>query len=320
ADNRASAASQTSLAQLFATVCDAVETGTGPRRLIWVHARGMYGPWDAPLELQQSLLDEGDPPPVETIDPPDLILSSADDPDTAFRNSCAYAAQVAVLDACWEGLMETLGDSPRADEWLVMLLGARGFPLGEHRRIGGVDQRLYADQLHVPWLLRFPGGTGRLARTSQLASSLDCLPTLLDWITEGSESDRMSNRRDGRSLLPLATQIQPTDRDVLVFASADGDRAIRTQGWSLRRAADADGENSAAAAEAPRSCDRFAGRKAEYELFVRPDDRWEANDVATLCPDVVEGLARVLHDTTEKIVRGEPLPNESLPKDLTTRE
>jgi hypothetical protein len=26
------------------------------------------------------------------------------------------------------------------------------------------------------------------------------------------------------------------------------------------------------------------------ELFVRPDDRWEANDVAKLCPDVVEEL------------------------------
>jgi len=26
------------------------------------------------------------------------------------------------------------------------------------------------------------------------------------------------------------------------------------------------------------------------QLFVRPDDRWEANDVAGLCPDVVESL------------------------------
>jgi hypothetical protein len=29
---------------------------------------------------------------------------------------------------------------------------------------------------------------------------------------------------------------------------------------------------------------------AASELYVRPDDRWEANDVAKLCPDVVEEL------------------------------
>jgi hypothetical protein len=35
------------------------------------------------------------------------------------------------------------------------------------------------------------------------------------------------------------------------------------------------------------------------EVFVRPDDRWEANDVAKLCPDVVEMLLRQLDESTQ---------------------
>jgi hypothetical protein len=44
--------------------------------LLWLHSRGMYGPWDAPLEFQQSLLDDDDPPPLELLDPPDLTIAT----------------------------------------------------------------------------------------------------------------------------------------------------------------------------------------------------------------------------------------------------
>jgi arylsulfatase A-like enzyme len=152
----------------------------------------------------------------------------------------------------------------------------RGFPLGEHRRVGGVDPRLYADQLHVPWLVRFPDGAGRLARSGRLVSPLDLLPTLVDWTDGGSEKDLP--RWDGRSVLPLVRPAIPSWRDALVFGSgATGNRAIRTPGWSLHY-------------EAARDA---GARPNGGELFVRPDDRWEANDVATLCPEIVDGLVAV---------------------------
>jgi len=50
----------------------------------------------------------------------------------------------------------------------------------------------------------------------------------------------------------------------------DGQRAIRTADWCLR--ADTSSE------DAP-------------ELYVRPDDRWETNNVAKLLPEVVKSLS-----------------------------
>ncbi len=75
---------------MFGTVADeAVSSQRSQPQFLWLHTRGLYGPWDAPLELQESLLDEGDPPSVESVEAPDFFAT--DDPDEVFRYSSAYA-------------------------------------------------------------------------------------------------------------------------------------------------------------------------------------------------------------------------------------
>jgi arylsulfatase A-like enzyme len=269
---------QTGTARLFTAACDELQSSES-KRLIWLHARGLYGPWDAPLELQEPLLahEEGDPPPCEDLLPPDNMLDDSHDPDTAFRWSCAYAAQVMVLDACIHAIRETLAEASD-NGWLVVFLGLRGFPLGEHGRIGGIDGRLYVEQLHVPMLWRFPDGTGRLARSGQLASHLDLLPTLLDWV-DGSVG-LGSPSFDGASLLPQIQLADALARQELIAIGSGDTRAIRTAEWTFR-------------------CDEITGGdELPGELFVRPDDLWEANDVAALCPEVVDNLASRLRDAT----------------------
>ncbi len=248
--------SETELAALFAAGGEQIARCASGRHLVWIHSRGMYGAWDAPLELQEELLarEEGDPPPDDVLAPPDLWLDESSDPDTAFRWSCAYAAQVMALDACLEGLCQTLVDKG-GRHWLVVFLGVRGFPLGEHGKVGGVDGRLYSEQLHVPMLWRFVDRRDRLARNTQLVSLADLGPALLAC-------------SDGKSLIP--------DHDALTAFGPAGQRSIRTAEWSL------------VAAPSPES-KRFDDH-CRRELFVRPDDRWEANDVASLCPEVVESL------------------------------
>jgi hypothetical protein len=93
-ETRAGDVSETDLSQAFLGAVDQVAgVGYDKPRLVWLHVRGMYGLWDAPLELQQSLLDEDDSPPIESVVPPDVMINPADDPDAAFRYGCAYAAQ-----------------------------------------------------------------------------------------------------------------------------------------------------------------------------------------------------------------------------------
>jgi arylsulfatase A-like enzyme len=281
---------QTSMARLFAAACEAVverhqashgiadSSVQSKPRLVWLHSQGMYGPWDAPLELQRSLLDEGDPPPLESAAPPSLNIDNADDPDAVFQYTCAYAAQVMVLDDCWRVLMEAIDSIHSPDGWLVVLIGTRGFPLGEHGRIGGVDARLYCEQLHVPWIIRFPSGLGRLARSAALTSHIDLLPTIRAWLDDAGAST--PERVDGMSVLALARSARAEWREALIATSASS-RAIRTPAWCLRQ-------------DAPfvESLSETAAGQVAGELYVRPDDRWEANDVAKLCPDVVETLSQ----------------------------
>jgi arylsulfatase A-like enzyme len=268
---------QSAFARLFLTAAKNVASMTGDSpQLVWLHSRGMYGPWDAPLDLQQSLLEENDLPPIETVTPPELVIGASDDPDVAFRYGCAYAAQAMVLDDCWEMLLDAVDAGGGANRWLVSLVGARGYPLGEHRLIGGIDPRLYGEQLHVPWLIRFPDATGRLARSNQLATHLDLAPSLVEPI-------------EGMSVRTLAANARTAWRDAHIATSAAGHRAIRTADWCLR-------------GNPVVRLDETTGRQGEtpvpeVELFVRPDDRWEANDVAKLCPDVVELLTNKLNET-----------------------
>jgi arylsulfatase A-like enzyme len=220
------------------------------------------------------LLDESDPSPIDATSSPDLLIKLGDDPDAPFRHATAYAAQVMVLDACCEILLDALDAAD--NEWLVMLTGARGFPLGEHGRIGGVDPRLYAEQLHVPWLIRFPDKRGQLSRSRALTTHDDLSPTLIDAI---SYDESLKNEGfDGSSVLRLVSGGLMTWRDAICSHSPAA-HAIRTPAWCLR-------EDIAATKGDVESSDHASGP----ELYVRPDDRWEANDVAKLCPEVVDEL------------------------------
>jgi hypothetical protein len=279
---RAADTTGTSMARLFAAAADVMaSTAAGSPSAVWVHARGFYGPWDAPLELQHALLDEGDPPPIESVDPPKVFLDATADPDAIFRYGCAYAAQAIVLDACWMGLLATIQSAAPEGGWLIMLLGLRGFPLGEHGTIGGVDPRLYVEQLHVPWLVRFSDGSGRLGRSNQLTTPLELLPTVLACADAEGEKGPLATL-DGMSVATLVRNANPAWRESLISVSAAGHRAIRTNDWCLRRDASAN---------------------APAELYVRPDDRWEMNDVAKLCPEVTERLARDLDTFVQQSVR-----------------
>ncbi|MGD9637390.1 MAG: sulfatase-like hydrolase/transferase [Pirellulales bacterium] len=253
---RAEDIGDTALARVFAGAIEQVEAVQSELRLVWIHTQGMHGPWDAPLDLQEELLnrEEGDPPPADDLAPPDSMLSEKSDPDTAFRAACAYAAQSMTLDACVAGVCDAI-DAVGRENWIVVLCGLRGFPLGEHGRIGGVDGRLYAEQLHVPLVVRFADGRLRLSRIGDLVSLAD-LPRMLLAADDG--------------------ELFVRGRESLVAGGTGGEGAIRTPGWSLVFGAKCD--------------DSSDGVSDRYQLFVRPDDRWEANDVAALCPDVVEEL------------------------------
>lgn len=224
--------------------------------LAWLHSRGLYGPWDAPIELIEAQRDEDDPDFGTPTGPPDNFDAdpgSSEACDARFAASCRYAAQVAVLDACLAGLLEVIDGLYEGREVRVLIVGLRGFPLGEHGRIGGVDPRLFSEQQHAPLLVRRNDPQRRFAR--------DRRPTTIDSALAAELANSGANGGEAR------------------LSSASGAQALRTEDWLLRRPApEADPD----------------GLERSPELYVKPDDRWEQNDIASLETAACEELLALL--------------------------
>jgi arylsulfatase A-like enzyme len=264
---------ETHLAQCFAQIIDWLETARGPF-FLWCHLATLGATWDAPMEYRLRYQEEDDPPPPSKADVPDRLLAEHFDPDELLVHSQTYAGQVTLLDTCLAALDEALAESAAAEETLLALTAPRGFPLGEHRRLGPCDEPLYTELVQVPLMLRLPGGMGATLRSQALAEPGDLYGTLLDYW-------QIPPPGTAGSLLSLARGQDDLPRDRVVIVGRDGQRAIRTPAWY----------------------ERLSGR---VELFRKPDDRWEINDVVTRCQDVAEELQRMLMAYEEAITSGQP--------------
>jgi arylsulfatase A-like enzyme len=141
------------------------------------------------------------------------------------------------------------------------------------------DEAIYNELIHVPWLLRLPDGSGAAARSQALVQPADLPATLCDWWSVAPFFPSGA----GRNLLPLVRDEVETIRDRACVTAPSGEQGIRTAGWYLR-------------CSVAKSSTDEGPDDAGAELYVKPDDFWELNDVADRCRDVVGALSRGLND------------------------
>jgi arylsulfatase A-like enzyme len=258
AESAAESAEQTLLARTFARLIEQTADVKSPF-FLWCHLAALGRVWDVPWDERTAYLDGDDPDPPTAIEPPNLVLDADFDPDVVFGWTQAYAAQVRVLDLClgaWSDCLETGGAD---DDTALILLGTRGYPLGEHRRLGPCDDALYAELTHVPLLLRLPGGLGAGARSSSLIYPADLTASLWELCQPG---EPFPVSMPATSLLPVVRGDCEEVRDRLAVTAGSSDDVLITPAWYYRRGP--------------------AG-----ELFVQPDDPWLESDVADRCRDLV---------------------------------
>lgn len=280
------AATQTG--QLFQAAAQWLAAAPQPFAL-WLHARAFHGPWDAPLELRHRFADEEDPEPPTFVDVPDLWLPADYDPDQLLGITHAYAGQVLALDESLGGFLDAVDHADLSATTQVTLVSPRGFALGEHLRVGKCDEALFNEVAQLVWLMRFPDGLGKLARTQALVQLADLPGTLLDWL---GLDRRELGIGHASSLLDVVAGRADELRDRLCLISRH-DRALRTSAWYLR--------------------EPHAG---PVELYTKPSDRWEVNEVGRLLPEIVSGLQAAL---AESLRAGETAELPPLPADLVTQ-
>lgn len=253
----------TRMAQLLAAALSRWQERTAPT-LMWVHAQAFEDAWDAPLDLRRGLADEDDPAPPDVVVPPVVELARDGDPDEILGYVHAYAGQVLAWDECLAMCLDAFAGSPLAADTLLIVTASRGYPLGEHGRIGvppGMTaESLHEESLHVPLFILHPEGVGGLVRDQGLVQPPDLAATLLDWFGAASSGPIW-----GRSLLPRLLDPEAGRRELAV-AIGRSERMVRTPAWMLRETA--------------------AGRR----LYAKPDDRWEVNEVSDRGTEVVEEL------------------------------
>jgi hypothetical protein len=254
-----------------------------PPFCLWVHAMGLSGPWDCPYEMRKTYVDESDPQPTEETVPPQFYDVAAD-PDRLWRHHVAYAAQVSLIDASIAVLRDVIRDLASERELLTILTSPRGYPLGDHGHVGYAPALLNAEQLQVPLLIHGATDEEVPCRAQQIAQPPDVFGTLVDWF--GLNVDRRST--GARSLLCLGE-----DRHWQSAASlSDGNTAFRTGGWYLVTPVDASDDSA--------------------QLYVKPDDRLEVNEVSQRLPDTVRQMSAALDEFRaaawkERLDRLEPL-------------
>ena len=243
------------------------------RREVPFFIGAIFGRWvrpgTPPSDLRWIDWDEDDPEPPQTVAVPNKVLADRYDPDELLGYGQVYAAQVCVLDACLEVLLDWLRTSPLGRETLLVVTSSRGFPMGEHLRVGASDGALFGELTQIPLMLRFPDALGAADRSPALVQPSDLAPTLAAWHDIAD-----LEARGGQSLVPLIRGEADAIRECIGIANETQDRALVTPAWYLRQT-------------------------HRPELFLRPDDRWAANDVADRCSDIVDALALTLKDYSQ---------------------
>jgi arylsulfatase A-like enzyme len=172
------------------------------------------------------------------------------------------------------------------EDTLVIFTSDQGEPLGEHGFVRRFRPWLYEELIHTPLIIRLPRGDKGGVRHQALVQTVDLLPTVISALGL-KPLDRPEAPIHGHDLLPLIRGEQTKVRDYACLGMDVAEFAIRTHLWHLVVPIDVDPEE-------PRSA----------ELFRKPEDRWDQNNVIDQHPEVAEHLELALRRFVDNLRRG----------------
>ncbi len=264
---------------LGGTVQTAAEWLDGQRSqdswLLWLEIDALQPPWEPTAHDAEGVEGLEEETLEPWFDPPFGRVGAEIAPEQEDRLSATYAGMVSGVDQWLGQLFDFLKEKGAYDDLLVILTSDCGLALGEHGLFGPVRPWLHEELTHLPLLIRLPGGAEAGRRIHQLTQPIDLAATLAEAF--GIPVPELFH---GQSLLPIARGGPQKLREYSCSALAranDEEWAIRTHHWyyllPLR------------SSETP---------PRQPQLYVKPDDRWEVNNVLTQHVEVAEHLELTL--------------------------
>jgi arylsulfatase A-like enzyme len=253
------------------------EHGHADNWLLWLELGTLQLPWDEaeyPLENDKDI----EPEELPWFDPPVGPVENA----AVDRLQHTYGGLMQGVDDWFGQLTEFLREQGLYDETLLLLTSDAGLPLGDHGYVGDHRPWLHEELVHLPLIVKLPGKEQAGRRVQQFSQPVDLLPTLLRAFGLGLDSTPEANADTlpGRSLLPVMRGEPAKLREYACAAARRhgfAEWSIRTHQWHLL---------------VPMGRSDTPPRATQ--LFVKPDDRWEVNNVLGQHPDVAEHLELTL--------------------------
>jgi arylsulfatase A-like enzyme len=261
--------------------------------LLWIDLASLLPPWNVPADFLEAFFseaaeedDEDDEEADEETEESEPLTFLTDVPsgpidradDYLYVNlQASYAAAVSNLDGGIGQLLQALGGLEGGDDILLIVTTDTGQNLGEHGIVGTCRPWLHDELIHLPLLLRLPGAAEGGRRVSALTQAVDLAPTLADWFQAPLDDV------PGRSLLPLARGAIESIRPYAYAALQVGEAieyALRTPEWAFLLPIKPSTDDPERAPQ----------------LYVKPDDRWEVNNVLQHHLELAEQLERTLRD------------------------
>jgi arylsulfatase A-like enzyme len=273
--------------------------------LLWLDLFSPHGPWDAP-EQYRDRYATAEPDEFETGEEGDLVEEFGEeeialdevtalidvpagsvgdvlDEAELLRLRRTYAGSVTLLDAQIGKLYDALKRLGRLDDTLVIFTADQGEPLGEHGYVRRLRPWLYEELIHTPLIVRMPGGKFGGIRHQALVQTVDLLPTVIGALglppVEGIH---------GHDLLPLVRGEQTKVRDYVCMGMDVEEFAIRNHQWHLVVPIEPDPDD----------------QRNAPELYRKPEDRWDQNNLAAEHPEIAEHLELALRRFVEGVRLG----------------
>ena len=193
---------------------------------LWIDSFDPHEPWD-PMPAWDTYTDPAYAGP-RLILPMGGPAEAWATPEQVRHVRGLYAGEAAFVDHCLGRLFQALKELGYYDDSAIVLTADHGHPLADHGKFLKGGDRMYNELLHVPYMIRLPGGEG--ARRSQaLVQFPDTLPTLLDVMGMGNDTGAMH----GRSFLPVLRGDTDAHRETIIAGYyAAPDRCVRDGRWS----------------------------------------------------------------------------------------
>lgn len=189
------------------------------------------------------------------------------------RRRDLYMGQVTQWDA-WVGrILQAVTALREQAPVLLIFTAATGEHLGEHAALGP-SASLFEEQIHVPLIVELPLPEALSGRRQHLTQTVDLPVTLLDWFQVPVPPGVVL---DGHSLLPVIRDDQSLPREN-VFAGDSSIIGVRTADIYFRLDADA------------------SVSEAMEMIFLKPDDRWDADNMVRQYTDTADELSQKWQD------------------------